>query len=74
MALLIVTGLPSSGRSTRVEELTLFLEDKIKNHPILSNVQVVRGEDVHADLHVYECVLDRLTQHLPRRAALVLPI
>ncbi|WFD19094.1 kti12, chromatin associated [Malassezia caprae] len=54
MALLVVTGLPSSGRSTRVNELAHFLEGKIADHPTLSHVKIVRGEDVHADLSVYE--------------------
>ncbi|SHO77303.1 Similar to S.cerevisiae protein KTI12 (Protein that plays a role in modification of tRNA wobble nucleosides) [Malassezia sympodialis ATCC 42132] len=54
MALLVVTGLPSSGRSTRVDELARFLEPKIADHATLSQVKIVRGEDVHADLSVYE--------------------
>lgn len=71
MALLVVTGLPSSGRSTRVDELARFLEAKIADHPTLSQVRVLRGEDVHADLSVYECMCLFLTQPKNPRAVLV---
>lgn len=71
MALLVVTGLPSSGRSTRIDELARFLEGKITGHPTLSQVKVVRGEDVHADLSVYECKCAGLMQPKKVRVALV---
>ena len=71
MALLVVTGLPSSGRSTRVDELARFLEPKIADHATLSQVKIVRGEDVHADLSVYECKSLGLSQPINPRAALV---
>ena len=57
MALLVVTGLPCSGRSTRVKEIQSYFESRLESNPSLSRVCVIQDADVHVDRHVYECML-----------------
>lgn len=54
MALLVVTGLPCSGRTTRVQEIRANFESRLASSPTLSSVRVVQDADVHVDRHVYE--------------------
>lgn len=54
MALLIVAGLPCSGRSTRVAETQAYFETHLAEVPSLARVTVVTDEDVHVDKSVYE--------------------
>lgn len=54
MALLVVAGLPSSGRSTRVADISRTFENAIRDNAKLSRVAVVTDDDAHAGRDVYE--------------------
>lgn len=55
MALLVVTGLPCSGRTTRAQEAAKYFEAQISSHPKLKEVVIIGDEDIHVDRSVYEC-------------------
>ena len=48
MALLVVTGLPSSGRSTRVAEIQRHFDDRIRDSAQFKRVVVLTDDDVYA--------------------------
>ena len=55
MALLVVTGLPSSGRSTRVAEIQRHFDDRIRDSAQFKRVVVLTDDDVYAGRAVYDC-------------------
>ena len=55
MALLVVAGLPCSGRTTRVNEIAAYFEKQIDTVPQLERVLVLRDSDIHVSRDVYAC-------------------
>ena len=55
MALLVVTGLPCSGRTTRALEIQAYFESQLAQTPSLTSVVCITDDNVHVDRSVYEC-------------------
>lgn len=58
MALVIVTGLPCSGRTTRAREVHAAFEARLHEVPSLSRVVRVCDDDVHVDKSVFDCTCE----------------
>lgn len=55
MALVIVTGLPCSGRTTRAMEMQRAFESRLAETPNLGRVVRVSDDDVHTEKQAFDC-------------------
>ena len=55
MALLIVAGLPCSGRSTHAAAIERYVGERLEGTG-MDSVVCVRDDDVHASRAVYDCM------------------